>query len=424
VKATRSILQLLKDASISVQMRVVPTLVGVHKNNRDGLGVSGVDTMRLLSNIYDLGFSESEVHAIAVEADDQDRQFNERLMTSCSLPPYNNIASIKYVSLSASHTNQALRCAISGAKHEDARLCIDGKLSVDKIEQKDPQLAEACRNGLLWTILPSSLCHKHPSLPQLLQGAMNSTSHISRSETELQVLRKLHNFMMEERRRVGPAGKIDFGEVKRKTLLSKPQCASSLAHMFQFILKTAGGETAEYLIESEAFLKTKECKPVHADVYDAMAKDVPGTIESFLCVRHAVFKYVCIRSASANEVKRLFSKDKLPLLQSTESLIREARALVQQLEGSFSSDLNMLQKLVDASGSFQMEIAHKLLRSDLRSFELIAYLFWADVQEFTSVPVANRFSALVPDEIEEHKKMLASKEVKTVDPTELVEWQA
>lgn len=420
VKTTRSILQLLKDANVSITMRVAPNLIGVHKNNRDGLGVSGVDTMRLLANIFDLGFSETEVQAIAVEADDEDRLFNQRLMASCNLPPYSNICSVKFVSLSASHTNQALRCVLNGAAHDDPRMCIDGLLNVDKIEQKDRQLAEACRQGLMWTILPSHLFSKHPSLAQILQSAMNSSGQIARTETELQVLRKLHNFLIEEKRRSGPAGKVDFAEVKRKTLQSKPQCAGSLAHMFAFILKTSGGESADYLMESEAFLKTKECKAVPAEVYDVLSKDVPGTFEPFLCVRHALFKFACIIGTTAFEVKKLFSKDKLPLIQSAESLLREARTLVQQL--SNAADAALLPKLVSVSGAFQMDIANKILRSDSRSSEFIAHLFWEEMAALTKVQLANRFTSMVSKEIEEHEKM-KDKQTVEVDTSSLVEFR-
>ena len=95
--------------------------------------------------------------------------------------------------------------------------------------------------------------------------------------------------------------------------------------MLSFVLKTCGGPNAEYLVESEMYLKTQERKSTPADVYDALSKDVPGTVEAFLCVRRAVFKFAYTRSASPGEVKRIFAKEKISQLQSIEALLREAR---------------------------------------------------------------------------------------------------
>ena len=95
---------------------------------------------------------------------------------------------------------------------------------------------------------------------------------------------------------------------------------------------------------------------------------------------------------------------------------------MKELSGSFSGDLQMIQRLVGASGKFQVEMAQRLLRTESRSFEFIAYLFFTQLASLTNVDIPNRFASLAPEEIEEYEQALALKDTKQGAPSDLIEW--
>ena len=215
VRQTRSILKLCKDAKVAVEMVIKPDYVGVHPSNRDGLGVSAVDVHGLLSDIADVGFSKEELNPVCMEANLEAQKFSMQIMdmSAGKLPKYENLEAIKYCSLAGSHTNQALRCVVAGINGNDARLCTDGFFDIKKTQHHDPAMAAACMEGLRWLGLPSRLFDTHPSLAALLQSGLNCGNQIARSESELQVLRRLHACWAQEAARVGPS-LVDFAVIK------------------------------------------------------------------------------------------------------------------------------------------------------------------------------------------------------------------
>ena len=152
VKSMRDLMSLLTSEGVVVPMRLKPGLVGVHPENRNGCGVNPGNCLQLLSNVYDVGFSYDEIRAVAVEATPECIDFNRKLVEASSgvLPAFDG--GLRFVSLSASHTNQALRCLAASTSHSDERLTIDGRLSMEKVGRHDQLLHEAAREGLVWQL--------------------------------------------------------------------------------------------------------------------------------------------------------------------------------------------------------------------------------------------------------------------------------
>ena len=102
----------LEEASLLKRYTLAPSMVGVDISNRAGGGVNTLEVNLLASDICEVGWSwDACRHASCIEEKPGASlifDFNKRLATSSGLAPVVE-GSIRYGSLSCSHTNQALR---------------------------------------------------------------------------------------------------------------------------------------------------------------------------------------------------------------------------------------------------------------------------------------------------------------------------
>lgn len=407
VKTVRAIFSLLEEHGLAQRMKIPPAMVGVHPQNRDGVAISGHDCHRLLVDIWEVGWSNEEVSAVCTEADEDAKDFNLKLMEEnhTMLPQYPSRDCVRYLSLSASHTNQALRCIHHAVQFDDERMCMQGRLSLEKVSAKDPGMAEAVRSGLLWLVLPASILKLNPRLPTLIQAAMNCANQISRPEFEIQTLRKLHNIYISERKKVGAGGRVEFSEVKRIAMLSKPKCAESLPQMFSFVLKASGGEHGSFLGETETFVKTQisPSKSLGPEVFAALSMETKCDSQ-LLRSRHALLKLGYCRQVNAMEIKRaLNSQD----AQAAELLLCEVRSLVSQLPMKFASELGFLD----------MNVAARLAGvPKSKSFAYYAHKFVVHAQSATGAAIPDRFKDLAKEEIDAESKPAEPAQKSSIGP--------
>lgn len=163
--------------------------VGVHGENRDGFGLSAPDCHQLMSEIHDIGWDDRQPYAVCTEIEplclDAAYAFNEKLVqASGGLLPEMQKYHLKYLSVSASHTNAGLRIINSG---------LHASLTPAKVS---PEFRKALEQGLRWRVLAHEVVSAFPELPKLLQAAGNTSSQIARGEHELQILRRINGALM------------------------------------------------------------------------------------------------------------------------------------------------------------------------------------------------------------------------------------
>ena len=403
VNKAREILGLLQQHNVAVTMRLSPSVVGVHPLNRDGLGVNAHDVHQLLSDIVDVGWSESQVSGVCVDATGAVKQYNADLMKSTDgmLPVFACNDSIKYASLAASHTNQALRCIIGQARHQDERLTIHGLLNLEKVRLKDPAMAKACEVGILWLVLPSTLLDRHQGLAALIQSSYNCAGQIARAESEVQVLRRLHS-CWHGASLAGPVGQhVDFALIKQKVLRSKPPCANAIAFMYSFMLKTCGGTSASILLETEQFLKDMMAttKSVGAEMFDVLSTDMKNSGSQCIYLRHGLLKLAYCSSVSTSETKRFLAKDNLDKCLEAESIMVDMRGVCAKFLDR--RDVRM------AIGQLDIDLAAKVIGKRNSSFALIAHKFIQELNKLTGSVIASRFEAACLQELQDEKQRAA-----------------
>ena len=242
------ILDKLEEVGLSYRAKLLPRQVGADPSNRDGYGINAEDVHVIGHDIAFLGWSWKVAWgAVCVEETPGStaiEDFNIALAAGSALMPSVTENSIKYGSLACSHTNMFLRCIADGVPSEDEYCSEDKVLSVQKIERRDPALAEAVRTGMSWQVLSHTVRTLFPGLDDLIQTARNAPSRVARSEHEVQVMLRIQNLAATAQ----AAGKDpDWGNIRKAVLKSKPRCSDDVRELCAFVGSCGGGQSGAFV---------------------------------------------------------------------------------------------------------------------------------------------------------------------------------
>ena len=142
VQSIRMLLKFLKANNLCYTMKLLPQLVGVHYLNRDGYGINPTDVHILMNDIFDIGFDYEEVRAVCcmISPKERDRAttfIDDILNNSGGWLAKTNTDMMQYLALWGSHTNECLKCIEYEVTHDNADMCIEGRLNKEKIKRKD-----------------------------------------------------------------------------------------------------------------------------------------------------------------------------------------------------------------------------------------------------------------------------------------------
>ena len=248
--------------------------VGVHPSNRDGFGVAHRDVHRLLNLVAEVGYDENQVCAWCIEVNHLEEpmvtKFNEDLVRQSggAIPAFPHPP--RYASLSASHTNQMLRACLHQCPHQDNErvLTCEGLLDMSRIASQDPALARAVKEGIRWRVVSHVVAMEIPTLPRVIQSAMNAAQAIARAEHEFQIFRRISN-------EVAADPTVKWNDIKAKLLASKPLCALACPHMFSFLSKFGRGHGLIEKVEDRLKSTTEMSKSLGDGFWKAIAADSP-----------------------------------------------------------------------------------------------------------------------------------------------------
>ena len=230
VQSVNGLHDFLLKQKLAWRLKLSCEFVGVHPENRDGLGISASHVADLISNISSIGFSTAETRAICVEIPEDSRgnacrDFNRRLAEEAKgkLAPVEAYL-VKYASIVGSHSNQASRAFVYGIPHDDEKVCIEGRLSLEKLALLDPAWCSSIREGLEWMVVSYQVCEAFPEYVGLAQSAGNAAGQIASGEGELQLARKVNQAIQEFMNRTGK-DTVAYSDVAPGILRSKPRQA-------------------------------------------------------------------------------------------------------------------------------------------------------------------------------------------------------
>lgn len=355
VSSVRNVLDLLKENHLMWTQTLNPDRVGVHWENRDGVGLSCQQVHLLLDDVAAVGFSHEATSGICFEipVDEGLRQiamkFNETLHGSNMLPPMPE--GMKYLSVAGSHLNMAMRCLIHNTSHHDpkSKLVSNGKLSLGQLEVVDSRFAEACRTGISWRVIDARVQQEFPTFPKLLQSAMNTT--IAKNESELQLLRKITDVV--DRR---GQDQMTWASIKDDILRSKPILAGTCPFLFTFAMR-CGGKGGHLLKSSEAYIKIQghSTRALGHEIYDALSTETKGAQHIFF--RHCMLKLAyCTRSpeklVTVQEIKKALAGPQAPLRAQVEKTLQQGKEIMKNMSVKASNHVH-----TTVMGNFEVMLA-------------------------------------------------------------------
>ena len=319
-----------------------PCLVGFDPENRDGIPCNGTRCDKLLGDICRMGFDEDEANFenICVQARPNDASSPEGLYRvnkeACEASPMLadlNVDSLSYGSLSHSHLHQCLKNINGGAvAQRPAAFCTDGKLSLEIVATRDPDLARACTQGLKWEILHWKI-RDHPDAMRIIQGACNRKGASQMRETEVQTVARLAQITTKLSRASGD-GRVTYATARWTLAATMPDQAESAEFLglLRYVV-TLGGDAAPFISDLKKFVGIRgEGRQVRAQLFSEASK-LPATIPHLMvAVIVAAFTapevFFCdgySRFITSSDIRSLLQGDPpkaTPVAQQGESILK------------------------------------------------------------------------------------------------------
>ena len=223
-------------------------LVGVHENNRGGLGLVLDEAFASHEAHIRAGYSYalacSDAYAVQPPSDPDKIQqalaFNrQNIEQQDMMIPY--LTDMLIQTISAGHNNASLRAMIGKVKSSNKFLAPTGAIDPDQLCQGRPDLLRAYTKGLTWTVFHRDIPANIPRFVDIAQASFNTKPSSEVSEIEV-------FFTMEHSRsRDIQAGRpIDWDRCQRESVRTQPPCAAYIHNMLAYF-KTLSTEQIQYI---------------------------------------------------------------------------------------------------------------------------------------------------------------------------------
>ena len=286
------LMEYLFEHNLAYRTTVRCSVVGVHPQNRDGMGVSCHHVGELIKSIHSLGFDPSKVNMLLVEMLPGTKEteaaikFNERMTMASNgrLPSVECGGPLRYCTIQGSHTNMACRSLFYGAASDDAALTDSaGNLEMSRI---GAQWQAAIKSGMECTVLTSAVATTNPEIISLLQASGNAVQQISKEEDEIQVsnriIQAIHSYQSLH-------GKPPlWSDISNHVLRSQPKCKEAAPSIFLFSLKYSAGDA--FWTETESYIRAHGLsRSLGLETWTNLSTDLKG--DARVWYRHMLLKF-------------------------------------------------------------------------------------------------------------------------------------
>ena len=138
--------------------------VGIHKTNREGLGIVESSVHGIGEDIHEDGFVWKAVEEACCFEDAPDKSNAIFTASVCNGEPSLanfNVHEIGFAAVACTHANQSLAAAVDGCVTDRQKIAIDGKISVAILSQ-NKNFEKALRDGIEWTVVKHEVEREFP----------------------------------------------------------------------------------------------------------------------------------------------------------------------------------------------------------------------------------------------------------------------
>ena len=401
----------LLQTGLASKIVLSPKQLGLSPDNRSEYGINEDAVHRLGKNIMDLGFDIDEiVNPWCVQEDPVD-QYITRYTTSIT----EDSTMLAKVSdpivagtLTNGHVTLLLRCILAGVPCEHSKLSVDGKMSIARIEELSPEMAEAAVKGWQWTMIHHPVRHIYgSSLFSFLSDIKNVT--ISAKESEIQVLLKASLTALKFKKETG---EIPWDRVHEKIAQTKPDCADYVHCLIHFVKEYSGGDGAHFVKDFAKFhSRHVPAERIIGGTFFEHLTNLQVRTEDKTQVRVPLLKYAILKCQSACPPTAVLARecrfismsdlDKLVRTKAkdcmdAEALLRKSREVVLLAKNPVPE-----QERTKLFGRLDINVARILLSKQQGSqrifnrIEEAAYAFFEDLPPSSGL-ISNPWSAHAP----------------------------
>jgi hypothetical protein len=341
------LLAILDVAGLSYKQSMHCSSVGVHPRNRGGTGVAPDRVHAKVMMLAKIGFSFRECgNACATERPKSEEVtstyilFNDKL--GASSPYLANVVAdtLNVFTITASHTNQALRAIYYGVPCDDPNIADDGHLSVRKIGHDDPRITDVLRDGMPMTIIRAAAEAAFPDIIDIISRADNVPHHAASVDSPIMLMKGAHALAAQQAALNN--GVIDWERIIDEVTLGAPGTVG-ISDLIDFVKHWSGGTDKPWALdELDLCLRgLNVVRDIEPKVYGKIGTVVVGNSIGAIRFRLAVIKAnasapskYCSSGTSrfiaASDICS-FSGRLKPFILNIETMMVEARTLVVKL---------------------------------------------------------------------------------------------
>ena len=355
----------VKHISVS---RVVP-----HKANRSGSFMEINKVYTKGSKVIGVGFSLARCdhkRAVAFQVklgDDRDvKSFVDYANGSPHLATFDS-TSVEGCSVGCGHLTQLLaavaqECEVPAEFRNSPDLFgTHGgtKLDAHRLRKSNAQLSSTLDLGLKWTFIPYKFEQRYPKLPHVIQKALNTEHHIGEGETWDEQLRSIATAIVE---RCKAGKKLDYTQIAREVLSSKPPRASDVPAQVDFCKKWGGGASQHFVFDICTYLKLCErsARIVSAATFAALGRlKMPA---DSLCPHFvaAVVKCAATRGPAREGLSIHLTEADIKGIVKVLPAVREANTFIEKAR-EIEKELGWSHRIVDARGTMECDMVEYVM---------------------------------------------------------------
>jgi hypothetical protein len=362
--------------------KVVLPNTGVHIDNRDGTMVSGAEALKVLDGVAAVGVDMDLLKDATAFEEPSSRVSEKAYLQKCKNDPRlpSNVVpgQVEISSVACSHFAQALNMVLESKPHDNAAICMDGKLSRAMIVGKHPLLEPVFQNGMDWWVWKAEAAVLYPTLPDVTQRALNAKFSVQQGQDAFQMFARavllLNNSPIEQ--------KVQFAI--KDILKGNPKCSSDIPHIVECARKYGGTLASGFADQLTTFCSAFKVpgRTVATSAWKAIAdmKFCPAD----LCPHVMISILMSLAGAptsnfvTAGDIKKLSNATKIKEMKECELIIKQAVHLC----GTMQVPISVATKTL---GNLRTSLVFKLCEKDkvknlqTQSAGHIAALFFKEI---------------------------------------------
>ncbi|CAK0802170.1 unnamed protein product, partial [Prorocentrum cordatum] len=250
--------------------------VGVHCDNRDGIGIEVPDVHVLIQRICQAGWDPRVPTAIAFERPDGPQgkkmmDFNLKLIADSDghLAPLID-HEVKIFSVSSSHTVAGHRCVRHGSLTTlSDTFSTDSRLAAEKIKQRFPAYRSPLEDGMTWVVIRRQVEQACPQLPDFIQASENAGHGVEQAASKLQVMKRIHSRATANQK---SSGEPCWEKIARSIEQQSHHMAGQAMDVCHFVKAYSGGDPPVHLNDLDNWSKTlKWRRDIHGSTFKFLA---------------------------------------------------------------------------------------------------------------------------------------------------------